>query len=109
MHELEPTHINCEHAEASLNLCYHCIHVMQLFALDLSQKAETQYNVAFCKIINRSIIPKTLNVIIRYQILNDEKPIFFIKFSLLQGEDIIIQSIPKEKKKKKEPPSKSPF
>lgn len=37
---------------------------------------------------------KTLNVIIRYQIFNDEKPIFFIKFSLLQAEDIIIQSIP---------------
>lgn len=36
---------------------------------------------------------KSLNIIIRYQIFNDEKPVFFIKFSLLQAEDIIIQSI----------------
>lgn len=36
---------------------------------------------------------KPLNIIIRYQIFNDEKPVFFIKFSLLQAEDIIVQSI----------------
>lgn len=36
---------------------------------------------------------KPLNIIIRYQIFNDEKPVFFIKFSLLQAEDIIIQSV----------------
>lgn len=86
------TRTNHEHAEANLSRCHRYIHVMQ----------------AFVKTINRSIIPKPLNIIIRYQIFNDEKPVFFIKFSLLQAEDIIVQSIPKEKKKQKQN-LKSPF